>query len=264
LDSKSQTTRVPVCFGYGRHSTSKQDLTDDVQEDKVFAYYERELEHQGVEWAGWFYDRAVSGGKNFSEREKGRIVFATAQPGDHVVITRLDRAFRKLSDGIATLDQLAQRGVHLHSIHDKIDTSCATGFLIRNVLLAVGQFKRDVDSERTKESLDYLRSQGLPYSNSPPVGWEIIVRDEKRLLRVHKKERVVLDVLAEAYAKGMTYRKLAFWCWSHPKKVPIKRNLNWPTQVRHALQARMLGYPKVTGRLAIDAMYREAKKLGQV
>lgn len=264
MDKHTQTTRVPICYGYGRHSTDKQtQLTGDVQEDRCYDYYMRELQTVGVAWGGWHYDDAVSGRKCFSERPKGRVVFAAAQPGDHVVVTRLDRGFRKLSDGLNTLEQWAVRGVHFHSVYDRIDTSTATGNLIRSVLLAVGQFKADVDSERTKESIAYLQSQGLPYSRSAPVGWKIIERNGRRLLTVHKKEREVIDMLADLHADGASQQSIAFWIWTNRKKVPIERDLCWPTQVRHAFEARALGYPKV-GRRVVTRMYREAVRSGKV
>lgn len=264
MDSNAQATRVPVCYGYGRHSTDKQtELTGKVQHDRCFDYYQRELQHLGVVWGGWHYDDAVSGRKCFSEREHGRVVFLSTLPGDHVVVTRLDRGFRKLSDGLNTLEQWANRGVHFHSVFDRIDTSTATGNLIRSVLLAVGQFKSDVDSERTKESIAYLRSQGLPYSASPPVGWRIITRNDKRLLQAYAKERKVLDILAEARANGGSYETIAFWVWGNRNKLGIERNLSWPTQVRHALEARALGYPKV-GRSLVRQMYKEAVESGKI
>ena len=234
-----------------------------MQHDRCFDYYQRELQHLGVVWGGWHYDDAVSGRKCFSEREHGRVVFLSTLPGDHVVVTRLDRGFRKLSDGLNTLEQWANRGVHFHSVFDRIDTSTATGNLIRSVLLAVGQFKSDVDSERTKESIAYLRSQGLPYSASPPVGWRIITRNDKRLLQAYAKERKVLDILAEARANGGSYETIAFWVWGNRNKLGIERNLSWPTQVRHALEARALGYPKV-GRSLVRQMYKEAVESGKI
>ena len=266
----AQPQHTPVCFAYGRHSTYKQGrandaLTETVQHDRCKDYYQRELAPKGVVWGGWFYDAAVSGGKtNFSERPHGRTVFATAQPGDHVVITRLDRGFRRLGDGISTLEQFEKRGVQFHSIFERIDTSTAAGIMVRNILLSIAQFKRDLDSERTKESIQYLKDHGMPYHRSPPMGWRIVVRGETRVLRVDKAEREFIDLLADANAKGASFNKLSFWCWSNASHIAMRRQFSSPDAIKHAIYARALGYPKVSGKKAICQMYREAVESGQV
>ena len=236
-----------------------------MQHERCHDYWKRELAPKGVLWAGWHYDRAVSGGKtSFSERDQGRIVFASAQPGDHVVITRLDRGFRRLSDGISTLEQFEKRGVQFHSIFERIDTSTAAGIMVRNILLSIAQFKRDLDSERTKESIQYLQDQGLPYHRSPPMGWRIVKGAAGKVLRVAKPERQFIDILADAHSKGASFNKLSMWCWANARHISQQRNFSNPGAVKHAIYARAMGYPKVAGKVAICRMYREATQSGQV
>ena len=236
-----------------------------MQKERCEDYWERELKPKGIKWGGWFYDRAVSGGKVlFSERDQGRIVFATALPGDHIVITRFDRGFRSVRDGINTMEQFESRGVQFHSIFERIDTSTAAGIVVRNILLSIAQFKRDLDSERTKESIQYLQDHGLPYHRSPPMGWRIVKRGESKVLRVDANERRFIDILADANAKGASFNKLSFWCWSNATHIAQRRNFGSPDAVKHAVYARALGYPKVSGKKAICQMYKEARLSGKV
>jgi DNA invertase Pin-like site-specific DNA recombinase len=254
--------RAPICYAYGRHSTHKQDLTEQVQADRCHDYWQRELASKGVVWGGFFYDRANSARKKMmTEREQGRIVFAMAQPGDHLVVTRLDRGFRSLKDGLVTLEQLGHRGVKFHSIFERIDTSTAHGVLIRNVLLSIAQFKSDLDSERTKESIAYLKSKGLPYSNTPPMGWRVVVRNEQRVLRINQREREFCEMLAEAHASGASFNTLALWCWKNGRSIDLPRDFGNTAAVRHAVWAKWLDFPKVAGRRAVYALLKESGKV---
>lgn len=236
-----------------------------MQKDRCQDYWERELKPHGVAWGGWFYDRAVSGGKsNFSERPNGRVVFASAQPGDHIVMLDLTRGFRKLSDGIATMEQFDKRGVKFHSIFERIDTSTAQGLMVRNILLSIAQFKHDIDSERAKETIQYLQEQGLPYHRCPPMGWRNSNRGSGKVLRVDKSERQFIEVLAEANASGASFNKLAMWCWANASHISQRRNFSNPGAIKHAIYARALGYPKVSGKVAICRLYHDSRKSGKV
>jgi hypothetical protein len=73
--------RIPICYGYGRHSTNKQELTQEVQEFRTREYWERTLQPKGVAWGGFFYDAATSARIPFGEREQGRKIHTVAQTG---------------------------------------------------------------------------------------------------------------------------------------------------------------------------------------
>ena len=78
-------------YGYGRASTGKQELTEEIQRRAVEEYYRTHLKPQGVEWGGWHYDAATSGDKAFTEREHGLSLWVMAQRGDYIVASKSDR-----------------------------------------------------------------------------------------------------------------------------------------------------------------------------
>jgi DNA invertase Pin-like site-specific DNA recombinase len=51
----------------------------------------------------------------------------TLRAGDTLIIWKLDRLGRSLRDLITTLDDLRDRGVHIHSLTENIDTETPTG-----------------------------------------------------------------------------------------------------------------------------------------
>jgi DNA invertase Pin-like site-specific DNA recombinase len=240
-------------FLYGRHSTDKQDLTQEVQLDICQRYYERELLPKGVELAGWFYDEAITSAILFGEREQGRIVVASLQPGDHLVVAKMSRPFRSVRDGENTLHQLSLRRVTLHALDMPIDTTRAHGRFVRRVHMAADQLWREVSSEAVRETIAYRKSLGLPFSRGVPVGWKAVGRRPHRVYRADPQERVLAEHISKLHAAGMSMERIALWSYTQ-KQFPNKRQFRSREAVRWALNAHALGYPKVTG-------YKEVRKL---
>lgn len=247
------------CFLYGRHSTDKQDLTQDVQHDMCMRFWEKELRPKGVECAGWFYDPGVSSAIFFGERDIGRIVLASLQPGDHLVVAKISRSFRSLQDGTNTLTQLELRGVSVHAVDLPVDTKKASGRLVRNVNMVVDQYVREIASEHQKEIIAYRKSQGLPFSKGVPIGWRVQGEKPHRVFRVDMEERALADYLKKRYGQGLSLRQLGYWC-SHQTQMPCKRRFVHRDAVRWAINAAEKGYPKVSGYKTLRKMIR----LGQI
>lgn len=248
--------RIPICYGYGRHSTNKQELSQEVQEHRVREYFEKTLEPRGVAWGGFFYDAATSARTPFSERESGRIVHTVCQPGDHIVVTKLDRPFRSLRDGLVSIDQWTDRGVNFHSLDLQVDTTTPMGRFFRSILLAVAELEREFAAERTRETRLLRQKQGLPHSRGIPIGWKTVGKGAGRRYVADPDERLLVDAMADLKEQGYGNDDIALW-GMRQKAYPSKRIFPTRGQVRGALNARRLGYPKVTDYKVINRMARE-------
>lgn len=71
--------------------------------------------------------------------------------GDTFVVTKLDRIARNLTAGISLIDELGEKDVTVHVLDLGIIDNSPTGRLIRNVLLAVAEFDRDMIRQRLEE-----------------------------------------------------------------------------------------------------------------
>jgi DNA invertase Pin-like site-specific DNA recombinase len=238
--------RTPVCYGYGRHSTNKQELTKEVQQFRTKEHWDRNLREKGIAWGGFLYDPATSARTPFSERPSGRILHAVAQPGDHIVVTKLDRPFRSLRDGVTAMDQWQERGVIFHALDLQVDTGTAMGRFFRSILLAVAELEREFAKERTRETVLLRQRQGLPYSsNGCPVGWRIVGKAPHRRFRVDEDERLLVGEMARLRSDGATLEELALWSMRQ-KQVESKRTFPTRGQVKWALSARLAGWPKIS------------------
>jgi len=91
----------------------------------------------------------IMSGKRFDRPEFLRML-DVARPGDVIVVWRLDRLGRSLKQLIETVTMLAERGIELRSLKEKLDTTTPTGKLLFHIIGAMAEFERDVISERTQ------------------------------------------------------------------------------------------------------------------
>src|SRR6185312_13961705 len=82
------------------------------------------------------------------------------QPGETLVVVRLDRLARSVSHLLAVIEQLEAKGAHFRSLRDPIDTTTPQGMFSLQVLGAVAQLERALIAERTKAGLRAARSRG--------------------------------------------------------------------------------------------------------
>ncbi|MFN3677704.1 MAG: recombinase family protein [Sphingomonas pseudosanguinis] len=134
-----------MIVGYARVSTTNQNL--EVQLD--------ELKAHGCERV--FTDKAT--GTN-TARLGLTDMMEFVRDGDTLVVTRLDRFARSLSDLYALLERLTGRGVAFHCLRQSIDTSTSTGKLTLAILGAVAEFENDLRRERQRDGIDKAKARG--------------------------------------------------------------------------------------------------------
>lgn len=131
--------------GYARVSTKDQNL--DLQTDALKA-------------AGCqvIYKEKASG-KDL-ERVELQKLLSKLQPGDSVIVYKLDRLGRSLKDLIEQVNKFKELQVAFVSLQDSIDTSTATGTFIFHVFAALAAFERELIRERTHAGLKAARARG--------------------------------------------------------------------------------------------------------
>jgi len=132
-------------IGYARVSTDDQDLSlqlDALEKAKCDLIY-----------------KDKTSGKN-RQRDELEQCLKALRSGDTLIVWRLDRLGRSLSDLIKIITDLENRGVFFESLTEKIETSSATGKLMFHVFAALSEFERNVIRERTQAGLRAARARG--------------------------------------------------------------------------------------------------------
>jgi len=164
-----------TCWGYGRGSTEDQEETL----LKQAADIKREYDHSFGEmtWGGVYLDRGVSGGVRLVDRPEGYRLSLSLRPGDVVMITALDRAFRDIEDLAHTTKVWAAGDVRLVILNLKLDTGTPIGRFTLQILGAVAEFERALISERVSNWWASRRARGAPAAGRyAPYGYRRVKR----------------------------------------------------------------------------------------
>lgn len=143
-----------MIVGYARVSTTGQGLA--VQQD--------ELAKHGCERI--FEDKAT--GTNRA-RPGLTDMLDFVREGDMIVVSRLDRFARSLSDLFQMLDMLNGKGVAFQCLHQSIDTGTSTGKLTLAILGAVAEFENDLRRERQREGIAKAKAIGTYKGRKPSI-----------------------------------------------------------------------------------------------
>jgi len=79
---------------------------------------------------------------------------------DAVLVLKLDRWARSLSELSLEVVELTSKGINFISLKDNIDLSTATGKLQFHILGAFAEFEREIIKERTLDGLARARAEG--------------------------------------------------------------------------------------------------------
>ena len=89
-----------------------------------------------------------------------------------VVVYKVDRLTRSLSDFAKLIELFEARGVTFVSVTQQFNTTTSMGRLMLNVLLSFAQFEREVTGERIRDKIAAAKKKGLWMGGTPPIGYE--------------------------------------------------------------------------------------------
>jgi DNA invertase Pin-like site-specific DNA recombinase len=168
---------------YTRVSTADQSVDMQTRDLRKLA------EGRNFEIVKEYCDEGVSGAKN--SRPALDKMLAAAKRGEFqvVLIWRLDRLGRSLSNLIRLLEDFRSYGVELVSFSEGLDFSTTTGTLFFQMIGAFAQFERECIRERTRSGLRAARARGTKLG--------------RRVVHVDTSE------VARLRAEGASYRAIA-------------------------------------------------------
>jgi DNA invertase Pin-like site-specific DNA recombinase len=115
-----------------------------------------------------FRDVHVSGAK--TDRAQLRRVIETLEPGDVLVVTRLDRLARSTRNLLNTLAAITERKAGFRSLGDAwADTTTSHGRLMLTVLGGLAEFERDLIRTRTGEGCARAEARGVKLGRKPKL-----------------------------------------------------------------------------------------------
>jgi site-specific DNA recombinase len=136
-------------------------------------------------------DGGYSGGS--MERPALKRLLADIEAGkvDVVVVYKVDRLTRALSDFAKLVEVFDRRRVSFVSITQQFNTTTSMGRLTLNVLLSFAQFEREVIGERVRDKIAASKKKGMWMGGMPPLGYDV---KDRKLFVNSDEARTVVDV----------------------------------------------------------------------
>lgn len=140
-------------YGYARVSTTGQDLTD--QKNQLL---------QNA--ASIIYAEKITGAKRNGRNELANLL-EVVQPGDQILVKKIDRLARSIRDLREIVDEITSKGASVKFLDD-LDKASPIQTMMLNMLGSFAEFERDLIISRTQEGKNYAKKANKYYKEGRP------------------------------------------------------------------------------------------------
>lgn len=173
-------------YGYARVSTKRQ-----AKDGNSLEAQEKLLLENGAEK---IFKDTFTGTKTV--RPELNNLLSEIQPGDSLIVTKLDRIARSTTQGIELVNSLLEKGIVIHILNMGLMDNTPTGKLIRTIFLGFAEFERDLIVERTQEGKAIARANAKKNGEvfkegRPKIHKKAALKHALELLESHTYSEVV-------------------------------------------------------------------------
>lgn len=213
--------RKQRCAAYTRKSTEEgleQEFNSlHAQREACEAFIASQRSEGWVQVRDQYDDGGISGGT--LERPGLRRLLEDIEDGlvDVVVVYKIDRLSRSLTDFAKLVNVFDRNGVTLVSVTQSFNTTTSMGRLTLNILLSFAQFEREVIAERVRDKIAASKAKGIWMGGTLSLGYRVedrklvIVEDEAETVRQIFRRFIDLGsatlLAKELRAAGITTRR---------------------------------------------------------
>lgn len=148
-------------------------------------------------------DHGVSG--KLASRPQLDACLAALQPGDTLVVWKLDRLGRSVQHLVNTVADLGERKIGFRSLTDNLDTTTNGGKLLFHIMAAIAEFERGLIVERTMAGLAEARRKGN-FGGHPPG----LTKEQAKMARTMVDQGASVSAVARSMgvSRATVYRHL--------------------------------------------------------
>jgi site-specific DNA recombinase len=197
------------CAIYTRKSSEEgldQDFNSlDAQREACAAFVQSQKHEGWTVLPAQYDDGGYSGGTMERPALQRLLADIEANRIDVVVVYKVDRLTRALSDFAKLVEVFDRRNVSFVSITQQFNTTTSMGRLTLNILLSFAQFERELIGERVRDKIAASKKKGMWMGGTMPLGYD--VRDRK--LVVNESEASIVVDIFRRYLRLKSVRALA-------------------------------------------------------
>ena len=168
-----------MIYGYARISAKVQLKGNSLEEQK------NELRKNGCQ----VIVEEQFTGKTTARPKFEDLILNQLQPGDTLVVTRLDRLARNVTEGVSTIRSLFNKNVRVHVLNVGLLENTAMGNFFITTLLAVAELERCMILERTAAGKEIAKTRDGFKEGRPPIA-RAKIELAMGLLETHSYKRV--------------------------------------------------------------------------
>jgi site-specific DNA recombinase len=210
-DIPPPTRRRLHCAIYTRKSSEEgleQEFNSlDAQREACEAYILSQKHDGWIALPAFYDDGGLSGGNMERPALKRLLEDVTSSRIDIIVVYKVDRLTRSLSDFARIVDTLDKHQVSFVSVTQAFNTTSSMGRLTLNVLLSFAQFEREIAGERIRDKIAASKRKGMWMGGTIPFGYQ--VKDRK--LEIVEIEAKTVRLIFETYVELGTVEALTDW-----------------------------------------------------
>lgn len=203
-----RSKRLVRCAIYTRKSTEdglEQEYNSlDAQYDACTAFALSQRHEGWTVTKDRYDDGGFSGGT--LERPGLKRLLADIEAGkvDIILLYKIDRLTRSLSDFAKIVEILDRKGASFVSITQSFNTTTSMGRLTLNMLLSFAQFEREVTGERIRDKIFASKRKGIWMGGQVPLGYDVI----ERKLIVNEPEAEQVRRIMQLYLRANSVPEL--------------------------------------------------------
>ncbi len=118
---------------------------------------------------------------------------------DVVVVYKVDRLSRSLSDFARMMEVFDEKQVSFVSVTQQFNTTTSMGRLTLNMLLSFAQFEREVSGERIRDKLAATKKKGYWVGGQPPLGYRLQTGEETKGLFIIPEQADLVRTIFDRY-----------------------------------------------------------------
>jgi site-specific DNA recombinase len=201
-------TQIRRCAIYTRKS-SEEGLEQDfnslhAQRESCEAYINSQKHEGWIALPAIYDDGGYSGGS--MDRPALKRLLADIESGsvDVVVVYKVDRLTRSLSDFARIVEVFDVAGASFVSVTQQFNTTTSMGRLTLNVLLSFAQFEREVTGERIRDKIAASKKKGMWMGGWVPLGFD----RKDRTLTINEAEAKTVRTIFELFLRLKNVREV--------------------------------------------------------
>lgn len=154
-------------------------------------------------------DAGASGADPFFERIGVHGI--VLNPGDTIIVAKLDRFSRDAADALQSIRELGKRRVRLiiNGHGDVMDESNVTGRLMLEIMAVFAGHERRIIKARQKEGQKAKRARGGHIGGSAPFGYRVVGQGKAATLEPIPEQQQALSEIRTMRAENVSLRKIA-------------------------------------------------------